>query len=113
MNLIASVYYSCFTEPSLEKTCLATYNDKWRLTEAHRPSCIGVKGSIFGTFLGVLLISLLQVGLPFIGLNANLQLLVTGNEYYVQGVRGALPPDLKRGVLSQDALYDLLAENRR
>ena len=38
----------------------------------------GGSGSIFGAFLGVLLISLLQVGLPFIGLNANWQLLVTG-----------------------------------
>ena len=40
------------------------------------------------------------------------------NEYYTSGEwredyeadeRGELPPDLKRGVLSQDALYDLLA----
>ncbi len=38
----------------------------------------GGSGSVVGTFLGVLLISLLQVGLPFIGLNANWQLLVTG-----------------------------------
>ena len=38
----------------------------------------GGAGSIFGTFLGVLLISLLQVGLPFIGLNADWQLLITG-----------------------------------
>ena len=33
---------------------------------------------MFGTFLGVLLISVLQVGLPFIGLNADWQLLITG-----------------------------------
>ena len=38
----------------------------------------GGSGSIFGTFLGVLLISLLQVGLPFVGLNADWQLLITG-----------------------------------
>ena len=41
-------------------------------------SMTGGSGSVFGAFLGVLLISLLQVGLPFIGLNANWQLLVTG-----------------------------------
>lgn len=34
-------------------------------------------------------------------------------EDYEADERGELPPDLKRGVLSQDALYDLLAENRR
>ena len=38
----------------------------------------GCSGSVFGTFLGVLLISLLQVGLPFVGLNADWQLLITG-----------------------------------
>ena len=38
----------------------------------------GGSGSVFGTFLGVLLISLLQVGLPFVGLNADWQLLITG-----------------------------------
>ena len=38
----------------------------------------GGSGSVFGTFLGVLLISVLQVGLPFIGLNADWQLLITG-----------------------------------
>ncbi len=26
---------------------------------------------------------------------------------------GKIPPDLKRGVLSEDALYDLLTDNRR
>ena len=43
------------------------------------------------------------------------------DEYYTSGEwredyeadeRGELPPDLKRGVLSQDALYDLLGERR-
>lgn len=43
------------------------------------------------------------------------------DEYYTSGAwredyeadeRGELPPDLKRGVLSQDALYDLLEEYR-
>jgi len=38
----------------------------------------GGSGSVIGTFLGVLLISLLQVGLPFVGLNADWQLLITG-----------------------------------
>ena len=38
----------------------------------------GGSGSVVGTFLGVLLISLLQVGLPFVGLNADWQLLITG-----------------------------------
>lgn len=38
----------------------------------------GGSGSIVGTFLGVLLISVLQAGLPFIGLNADWQLLITG-----------------------------------
>lgn len=31
-------------------------------------------------------------------------------EDYEADERGELPPDLKRGVLSQDALYDLLEE---
>ena len=34
-------------------------------------------------------------------------------EDYEADERGELPPDLKRGVLSQDALYDLLAEMKR
>ena len=34
-------------------------------------------------------------------------------EDYEADERGELPPDLKRGVLSQDALYDLLEENRK
>lgn len=33
-------------------------------------------------------------------------------EDYEADERGELPPDLKRGVLSQDALYDLLEEGR-
>jgi len=41
-------------------------------------SMTGGAGSVFGTFLGVLLISLLQVGLPFVGLNADWQLMITG-----------------------------------
>ena len=41
-------------------------------------SMTGGSGSVFGTFLGVLLIALLQVGLPFVGLNADWQLLITG-----------------------------------
>ena len=32
-------------------------------------------------------------------------------EYYEADERGEFPPDLKRGVLSQDALYDLLDDN--
>ena len=49
----------------------------------------------------------------------NLRLL---NEYYTSGQwledyeadeRGEFPPDLKRGVLSQDALYDLLTEAKK
>lgn len=44
------------------------------------------------------------------------------DEYYTSGVwredyeadeRGELPLDLKRGVLSQDALYDLLEDGKR
>lgn len=41
-------------------------------------SASGGVGSIFGTFLGVLVISLLKVGLPFIGLQANWQQIITG-----------------------------------
>lgn len=41
-------------------------------------SMSGGKGSIFGTFLGVVLISLLKTGLPFVGLQANWQQIVTG-----------------------------------
>ncbi len=33
-------------------------------------------------------------------------------EDYEADERGELPPDLKRGVLSQDALYDLLTEEK-
>lgn len=38
----------------------------------------GGSGSITGTFLGVLLISLLKTGLPYIGLQANWQQIITG-----------------------------------
>ena len=38
----------------------------------------GGSGSIIGTFLGVCLISLLKTGLPYIGLQANWQQLITG-----------------------------------
>ena len=34
--------------------------------------------NVYDILLGVLLISVLQVGLPFIGLNADWQLLITG-----------------------------------
>ena len=34
-------------------------------------------------------------------------------EDYEADEQGELPPDLKRGVLSQDALYDLLGESER
>lgn len=34
-------------------------------------------------------------------------------EDYESDCAGKLPPDLKRGVLSEDAVYDLLAENDR
>ena len=34
-------------------------------------------------------------------------------EDYEADERGELPPDLKRGVLSQDALFDLLEEIKR
>ncbi len=38
----------------------------------------GGSGSVVGTFLGCLLISLLKTGLPFIGLQANWQQIITG-----------------------------------
>ena len=38
----------------------------------------GGSGTIVGTFLGVLIISVLKTGLPFIGLQANWQQLITG-----------------------------------
>ena len=41
-------------------------------------SAAGGVGSIFGAFLGVLVISLMKVGLPFIGLQANWQQIITG-----------------------------------
>ena len=41
-------------------------------------SASGGIGSIFGAFLGVLVISLMKVGLPFIGLQANWQQIITG-----------------------------------
>lgn len=41
-------------------------------------SASGGVGTIFGTFLGVLVICLMKVGLPFIGLQANWQQIFTG-----------------------------------
>lgn len=41
-------------------------------------SMTGGAGSIFGTFLGVLVISLLKTGLPYVGLQANWQQIITG-----------------------------------
>ena len=41
-------------------------------------SATGGYGTIFGTFLGVIVICLMKVGLPCIGLQANWQLIVTG-----------------------------------
>ena len=41
-------------------------------------SMTGGAGSIVGTFLGVLVISLLKTGLPYIGLQANWQQIITG-----------------------------------
>lgn len=41
-------------------------------------SMTGGAGSVLGTFLGVLVISLLKTGLPYIGLQANWQQIITG-----------------------------------
>lgn len=41
-------------------------------------SASGGSGTIFGAFLGVIVISLLKIGLPFIGLQANWQQIFTG-----------------------------------
>lgn len=41
-------------------------------------SATGGVGTIFGTFLGVIVITLMKVGLPFIGLQANWQQIFTG-----------------------------------
>lgn len=41
-------------------------------------SMTGGSGSIVGTFLGVLVISLLKTGLPYVGLQANWQQIITG-----------------------------------
>ena len=41
-------------------------------------SMTGGVGSVFGTFLGVLVISLLKTGLPYVGLQANWQQIITG-----------------------------------
>ncbi len=41
-------------------------------------SASGGSGTIFGAFLGVLVICLMQVGLPFIGLQSNWQQIITG-----------------------------------
>lgn len=41
-------------------------------------SASGGIGSIFGAYLGVIVISLMKVGLPFIGLQANWQQIITG-----------------------------------
>lgn len=41
-------------------------------------SASGGSGTIFGTFLGVIVISLMKIGLPFIGLQANWQQIFTG-----------------------------------
>ena len=41
-------------------------------------SATGGAGSIIGTFIGVFVICLLKTGLPFIGLQANWQQIITG-----------------------------------
>ena len=41
-------------------------------------SASGGQGTIFGAFLGVIVISLMKIGLPFIGLQANWQQIFTG-----------------------------------
>ena len=41
-------------------------------------SMSGGSGSVFGTFLGVLVISLLKTGLPYIGFQSNWQQIITG-----------------------------------
>jgi ribose transport system permease protein len=41
-------------------------------------SASGGSGTIFGAFLGVIVISLMKIGLPFIGLQANWQQIFTG-----------------------------------
>ena len=41
-------------------------------------SATGGSGSIIGSFLGVFVICLLKTGLPFIGLQANWQQIITG-----------------------------------
>ena len=41
-------------------------------------SMAGGSGTVVGTLLGVLIISLLKTGLPFIGLQANWQQIITG-----------------------------------
>ncbi len=41
-------------------------------------SMSGGSGSVFGTFLGVMIISLLKTGLPYIGLQSNWQQIITG-----------------------------------
>ena len=41
-------------------------------------SATGGSGTIFGAFLGVIVISLMKIGLPFIGLQANWQQIFTG-----------------------------------
>jgi ribose transport system permease protein len=41
-------------------------------------SITGGSGSVLGTFLGVLIISLLKTGLPYVGLQANWQQIITG-----------------------------------
>ena len=41
-------------------------------------SASGGTGTIFGAFLGVIVISLMKIGLPFIGLQANWQQIFTG-----------------------------------
>ena len=38
----------------------------------------GGSGSVVGTLLGVLIMSLLKTGLPFVGLQANWQQIITG-----------------------------------
>ena len=41
-------------------------------------SAAGGSGTILGAFLGVIVISLMKIGLPFIGLQANWQQIFTG-----------------------------------
>ncbi len=75
---LASIAYACTFSSITPGTGAGFELDAIGAVIIGGTSPTGGSGTIFGTFLGVILISLLKTGLPFIGLQANWQQIITG-----------------------------------